>query len=160
VTVAYAGGAKHNAEGILVEQVNNGKMWIVGKETSGAKGKLYALPAGVATNTGTQTATAVSGLDIREWITDAALSPDGTKMVVRGGNYGSIYNFAAGSANPIPAAEARFRFDTITGVNQSLGEGVTFSADGKSVYINTEFGTGQTSTQLLRIPVSKLPTPN
>jgi hypothetical protein len=134
LTVTYEDGPR-DCEAFIVDQKPAGNFWLITKEKDPKFGGIYAVPyeGGVAKR--------LKG-DVRQWITDATLSPDATKLVIRAGDAGSIY------AWPYDASTRKdFKFPA-----QVQGEAVGFADDGKSVYIATE-GIGD----LIQVPLSTLP---
>lgn len=129
VSVTYADGPR-DCESLLVSQVPGGPMWLVSKEDAGG---IYALSG---TASGSAVANRVSSA--RPFATDAALSPDGTRLVVRSGDVGTAM------ANVMDPIGRKLHFPT-----QRQGEAITYTLDGKSVLIASE-GVGD----LIRVPLA------
>ncbi|HCA86714.1 MAG TPA: hypothetical protein DEQ61_15235 [Streptomyces sp.] len=122
-TVRYDGGPR-DAESLLVHP-RTGRMYIVSKHEDG--GGLYEGPAEPSAS-GVNTFERIAGIDL--WATDAAFSPDGTRLVVRGYFGARAYRWkdsrpeALASRPSVPM--------------QRQGESVTFTADGRSLMYGTE----------------------
>lgn len=71
---------------------------------------------------------------MRPYATDAALSPDGSTMVIRSGDVGTVYR--AGRS-----VQVRFP-------SQKQGEAVTFTADSSALVLASEY-----SDALVKIPL-------
>ncbi|MBQ0986595.1 hypothetical protein KBZ10_19165 [Streptomyces sp. F63] len=122
-TVRYDGGPR-DAESLMVHP-KSGRMYIVSKHKEG--GGLYEGPAEPSAS-GVNTFRRVA--DIGEWATDAAFSPDGTRLVVRGYFGGSAYRWRDGK----PA-----KLTMSPGVPvQRQGESVTFTPDGRALMFGSE----------------------
>ncbi|WP_078843656.1 hypothetical protein [Streptomyces albus] len=122
-TVRYDGGPR-DAESLMVHP-RTGRMYIVSKHKEG--GGLYEGPA-EASASGVNTFRRIA--DIDEWATDAAFSPDGTRLVVRGYFGGGAYRWQDGK----PA-----KLSMTPGVPvQRQGESVTFTPDGRALMFGSE----------------------
>ncbi|HEX5566201.1 MAG TPA: hypothetical protein VFY14_04555, partial [Streptomyces sp.] len=123
-TVRYADGPR-DAESLAVHPVT-GRVYIVSKQRDG--GGLYAGPeelSASAPNTFTRIA------DIGLWATDAAFSPDGTRLAVRGYFTGTMYAWRDGGPEPLGPLSVPV---------QRQGESVTFTPDGRTLLYGTEGG--------------------
>jgi hypothetical protein len=128
----YPGGPE-NAEAILADP-DSERLWVITKEAG--QGGLYALPSPMSDSRTPMRAKKVS--TARALITDAAMSPDGERYVVR--DYLSAEVF---TGVPPGTAEARFRLPF-----QPQGEAVTWTADGLSLLVASEG-----SADLIEVPV-------
>ncbi len=99
-------------------------LWVITKEPSG--GGVYALPTPMSDSLTPMRATRVG--DARSTVTDAAMSPDGERYVVR--DYLSAEVF---TGEPPGEAQARFGLPI-----QPQGEAITWTADGRGVLIVSE----------------------
>lgn len=134
VVVTWSDGAR-DCESLIVEPIPNGRVFLISKEVTGG---FYQLQ-GAFRSTGVATSgTRISST--RSYATDAAVSPDRSRTIVRFGNYGTIFTGFPGSS------PRNFMFPT-----QAQGEAVTFSPDGQYVFIVSEG-----ASDLIRIPVSGL----
>jgi len=122
----------HNAETLLADPARP-RLWVVSKQM--ARGGLYALPVPLR-RTGTNTARRVQ--DEGGIITDGAISPDGSRYVLRDYFDAVIYQ------GPPPGREVR----RIYLPAQPQGEAITWSSDGRSLLIASE-----RDDRLLRVPV-------
>ncbi|MGK5500767.1 hypothetical protein, partial [Streptomyces sp. URMC 125] len=121
-TVRYADGPR-DAESLAVHPVT-GRVYIVSKEKEGSG--LYAGPEELSPS-GTNTFTRVA--DIGLWATDAAFSPDGTRLAVRGYFGGTLYAWEDGRPRAL---------GPLTVPVQRQGESVAFSPDGRTLLYGTE----------------------
>lgn len=123
----------HNAEAILVSP-DRAEVWVVTKQL--ARGAVYRVPlstSGVAT---AKRIAEVGGL-----VTDAAMSPDGTRFVIRDYFSAKLYDapvkassIAAGAPLAIP--------------DQPQGEAISFTRDGRSLVVASEG-----DDRLLAVPI-------
>jgi hypothetical protein len=125
-TVQYADGPR-NAEAMMVDP-KTGRVYIASKRSGG--GGIYEGPAELsASGTNTFRRIADTGFEV----TDGALSPDGSRLVLRGYFSGTAYVWADGR----PGKE-------LSGLNVPLqlshpqGESVTFTRDGRALMFGTE----------------------
>lgn len=125
-TVRYAEGPR-DAESLAVHP-KTGRVYIIGKNEDGDG--LYAGPKDLST-TAVNTFERVATVDL--WATDAAFSPDGTRLAVRGYFGGIMYAWKDGK----PERLGRLRVPI-----QKQGESVTFTPDGRTLMFGTE-GVGQ-----------------
>ncbi|NJP99953.1 hypothetical protein HCK00_05225 [Streptomyces sp. PLAI1-29] len=122
-TVRYEDGPR-DAESLMVHP-ETGRMYIVSKKQEG--GALYEGPAEPSTS-GINTFRRIA--DLSDWATDAAFSPDGSRLVVRGYFGGSAYRWRDGRPE---------KLGTRPGVPvQRQGESVTFTADGRALMFGSE----------------------
>ncbi|MFP8961543.1 hypothetical protein ACLIYP_13435 [Streptomyces nanhaiensis] len=121
-TVRYADGPR-DAESLAVHPVT-GRVYIVSKHEDG--GALYAGPEELPAS-GAATFTRVADIDL--WATDAAFSPDGTRLAVRGYFGGTMYAWE----DDRPRELGR-----LTVPVQRQGESVTFTPDGRTLLYGTE----------------------
>jgi hypothetical protein len=125
----------HNAEAILVAP-DRAEVWVVTKQL--ARGAVYRVPlstSGVAT---AKRVAQVGGL-----VTDAAMSPDGTRFVIR--DYFSAKLYAAPVSAATIAAGTRLALP-----DQPQGEAISFTADGRSLVVASEG-----DDRLLAVPVEE-----
>ncbi|MFH9859984.1 WD40 repeat domain-containing protein [Streptomyces sp. NPDC017202] len=120
--VTYSDGAR-DAESLLVHP-KTGRVYIIDKKEDG--GHLYEGPARLSAS-GRNVFRPVAPIDL--WATDAALSPDGERLAVRGYFGGIDYDWNAG----VPKRLGRLDVPL-----QRQGESVTFSADGSKLMYGTE----------------------
>ncbi|MEE1938342.1 hypothetical protein V1L54_02760 [Streptomyces sp. TRM 70361] len=123
-TVRYADGPR-DAESLAVHP-GTGRVYIVSKNEDG--GGLYAGPEELSAS-GANTFTRTAGIDL--WATDAAFSPDGTRLAVRGYFGGRMYAWEDGK----PRELGRLSVPV-----QRQGESVTFAPDGRTLLYGTEGG--------------------
>lgn len=132
VRVTWSDGAR-DCESLMVEPVPNGRVFLVAKDSAGGVYRLQGdFRATGAATTGSRLFTT------RSAASDAAISPDGTRTVIR------FYNSAM-LLTGVPGTSPR----TISLPSQPQGEAITFTPDGTHVYIASE-GTAD----LVRVPVS------
>ncbi|MFE9610298.1 WD40 repeat domain-containing protein [Streptomyces sp. NPDC006012] len=120
--VTYSDGAR-NAESLAVHP-KTGRVYIIDKKEDG--GHLYEGPAQLSPS-GTNVFKPVAPVDL--WATDAAFSPDGSQLAVRGYLGGILYDWKDGGI------KRRQRLDVPL---QRQGESVTYSADGTKLLYGTE----------------------
>ncbi|WP_406437165.1 WD40 repeat domain-containing protein [Streptomyces sp. NBC_00631] len=120
--VKYSNGAR-NAESLIV-QPRTGRVYIIDKKEDG--GHLYEGPATLSP-TGTNIFRPIAAVDL--WATDAAFSPDGTQLAVRG-YFGGIYYAWNGGR-----IKREGRLDVPL---QKQGESVSYSADGTKLMYGSE----------------------
>ncbi|MGW1624339.1 WD40 repeat domain-containing protein [Streptomyces sp. NPDC002172] len=120
--VKYANGAR-NAESLVVHP-KTGRVYIIDKKEDG--GHLYEGPATLSP-TGTNIFKPVAAVDL--WATDAAFSPDGTQLAVRGYFGGIYYDWNGGKI------KREGRLDVPL---QKQGESITYSADGTKLMYGSE----------------------
>ncbi|MFH8800414.1 WD40 repeat domain-containing protein [Streptomyces sp. NPDC017936] len=123
--VRYADGSR-DAESLVVHP-ETGRVYIIDKQEDG--GHLYAGPATLSAS-GTNVFEPVAPVDL--WATDAAFSPDGRRLAVRGYFGGILYDWNDGRPK---------RLERLDVPLQQQGESVTYSADGSKLMYGTE-GTG------------------
>ncbi|MCX2968763.1 MULTISPECIES: hypothetical protein [Streptomyces] len=121
-TVQYADGAR-DAESLAVHP-ETGRVYVVGK-TEGGDG-LYAGPPELST-AGVNTFERVADIDL--WATDAAFSPDGSRLAVRSYFGGLMYAWEDGA----PRRLGRLRVPI-----QQQGEAVAFTPDGRHLLYGSE----------------------
>ncbi|MFI6022205.1 WD40 repeat domain-containing protein [Streptomyces sp. NPDC051287] len=120
--VKYANGAR-NAESLIVHP-KTGRVYIIDKKEDG--GHLYEGPATLSSS-GTNVFRPVATVDL--WATDAAFSPDGKQLVVRGYFGGIYYDWNGGRI------KREGRLDVPL---QKQGESVSYSADGTRLMYGSE----------------------
>lgn len=120
--VKYADGAR-NAESLMVHP-RTGRVYIVEKGEDG--GGLYEGPATLNAS-GTNTFRRIADIDL--WATDAAFSPDGRQLAVRGYFGGVSYAWNGGK----PKRQGQLHVPM-----QPQGESVTYTPDGKTLLYGSE----------------------
>ncbi|MHB9860885.1 WD40 repeat domain-containing protein [Streptomyces sp. YIM S03343] len=120
--VKYSNGAR-NAESLAVHP-KTGRVYIIDKKEDG--GHLYEGPAELSSS-GTNVFKPVATVDL--WATDAAFSPDGQQLAVRGYFGGILYDWNGG------AIKKKGRLDVPL---QGQGESVSYSADGTKLMYGSE----------------------
>ncbi|WP_324783427.1 WD40 repeat domain-containing protein [Streptomyces sp. H51] len=120
--VKYADGAR-DAESLVVDP-KTGRAYIIDKNEDG--GHLYQGPATLSPS-GANVFRPVATVDL--WATDAALSPDGRRLAVRGYFGGIWYDFDGGRI------KREGRLDVPL---QGQGESVSYSADGSKLLYGSE----------------------
>ncbi|MFD7689056.1 WD40 repeat domain-containing protein [Streptomyces sp. NPDC059781] len=120
--VKYSDGAR-DAESMFVHP-KTGRVYIIDKKEEG--GHLYEGPAELSAS-GSNVFRPVAPVDL--WATDAALSPDGRQLAVRGYFGGIHYSWNGGK----PKREGRLSVPL-----QGQGESVTYSADGSRLMYGSE----------------------
>lgn len=118
----YPGGPR-NAEALLADP-DSERLWVISKQSADAA--VYALPSPLSPSLTPMRARKLG--PARSTITDAAMAPNGKRYVVR--DYFSAEVF---SGRPLGTATARFALPI-----QPQGEAITWSADGKSLYVASE----------------------
>jgi hypothetical protein len=121
-TVRYADSPR-DAESLAVHPTT-GRVYIVGKNEDGDG--LYAGPEELSTST-VNTFERVAVIDL--WATDAAFSPDGTRLAVRGYFGGIMYAWQNGKPK---------RLGRLSVPIQRQGESMTFTPDGRTLMLGTE----------------------
>ncbi|MFE9307705.1 WD40 repeat domain-containing protein [Streptomyces sp. NPDC088353] len=120
--VKYADGPR-NAESMVVHP-KTGRVYIVDKKEDG--GHLYEGPAELSPS-GTNVFKPIAPVDL--WATDAALSPDGTHLAVRGYFGGIHYDWNGGRIKRAGQLDVPL---------QRQGESVTYSVDGTKLLYGSE----------------------
>lgn len=120
--VKYADGAR-DAESMVVHP-KTGRVYIIDKKEDG--GHLYEGPAELSSS-GTNIFRPIAPVDL--WATDAALSPDGEQLAVRGYFGGIHYDWNGGEIK---------RVDQLDVPLQRQGEAITYSADGSKLLYGSE----------------------
>ncbi|WP_405628910.1 WD40 repeat domain-containing protein [Streptomyces sp. NBC_00016] len=120
--VKYSDGAR-DAESLLVHP-KTGRVYIIDKKEDG--GHLYEGPANLSAS-GANIFKPVAAVDL--WATDAAFSPDGTQLAVRGYFGGISYAWNGGKI------KREGRLDVPL---QRQGESVSYSADGTELMYGSE----------------------
>ncbi|MFE7927195.1 WD40 repeat domain-containing protein [Streptomyces sp. NPDC057456] len=120
--VKYSDGAR-DAESLLVHP-KTGRVYIIDKKEDG--GHLYEGPAKLSAS-GANIFKPVAAVDL--WATDAAFSPDGAQLAVRGYFGGISYDWNGGKI------KREGRLDVPL---QRQGESVSYSADGTKVMYGSE----------------------
>ncbi|MFD2620034.1 hypothetical protein [Streptomyces chumphonensis] len=121
-TVRYADGPR-DAESLAVHP-GTGRVYIVGKREGGDG--LYAGPEELSTE-GVNTFTRVADVDL--WATDAAFSPDGSRLAVRSYFGGRMYAWEDGGPREIGRLPVPI---------QRQGESLAFTPDGRTVLFGSE----------------------
>jgi hypothetical protein len=120
--VKYSDGPR-DAESLIVHP-KTGRVYIIDKKENG--GHLFEGPARLSAS-GTNTFRPVATVDL--WATDAAFSPNGRQLAVRGYFGGIYYDWNGGRI------ERRGRLDVPM---QGQGESVSYSADGTKLMYGSE----------------------
>lgn len=120
--VKYSDGAR-NAESLAVHP-KTGRVYIIDKKEDG--GHLFEGPARL-TASGTNVFKPVAAVDL--WATDAAFSPDGRRLAVRGYFGGILYDWNGGAVK---------RKERLNVPLQGQGESVSYSADGTELMYGSE----------------------
>jgi len=128
--VKYSDGSR-DAESLLVHP-KTGRVYIIDKQEDG--GHLYEGPATLSSS-GTNVFKPVKPVDL--WATDAAFSPDGQQIVVRGYFGGIWYDWNDGDLK---------RGDRIS-VPLGQGESVSYSADGTKILLGMEGADSEVEAQ-------------
>ncbi|WP_069815962.1 hypothetical protein [Streptomyces sp. TP-A0874] len=133
-TVRYQDGPR-DAESLVVDP-KTGRAYVISKHEDG--GGLYEGPKELSASK-VNTFRRISEVDL--WATDAALSPDGSRLVVRGYFQAAMYRWRDGRPEWLGAPGLPM---------QRQGESVTFTPDGRALMYGTE---GERST-VTRIDLS------
>ncbi|MGW7524862.1 WD40 repeat domain-containing protein [Streptomyces sp. NPDC054783] len=120
--VKYANGPR-DAESLIVHP-KTGRVYIIDKKQDG--GHLYEGPPTLSTS-GANVFRPIAPVDL--WATDAAFSPDGRQLVVRGYIGGISYDWNGGRIK---------REGQLDVPLQDQGEGVTYSVDGTKLLYSSE----------------------
>ncbi|MEV5874208.1 WD40 repeat domain-containing protein [Streptomyces sp. NPDC052101] len=120
--VKYANGPR-DAESLVVHP-KTGRVYIIDKKEDG--GHLYEGPATLSTS-GTNVFKPIAPVDL--WATDAAFSPDGRQLAVRGYIGGISYDWNGGRIK---------REGQLDVPLQGQGEGVSYSVDGTKLLYSSE----------------------
>ncbi|MFJ3672079.1 WD40 repeat domain-containing protein [Streptomyces sp. NPDC090106] len=128
--VKYTDGSR-DAESMVVHP-KTGRVYIIDKQEDG--GHLYAGPAELSAS-GTNVFEPVAPIDL--WATDAAFSPDGQQLVVRGYFGGIWYDWNGGK----PERKGRIS------VPLGQGESVSYSADGTKILLGMEGADSEVEAQ-------------
>ncbi|KIE27502.1 membrane protein [Streptomyces sp. MUSC 125] len=120
--VKYANGPR-DAESLIVHP-KTGRVYIIDKKEDG--GHLYEGPAALSTS-GTNVFKPIAAVDL--WATDAAFSPDGRQLAVRGYFGGIYYDWNGGRI------KREGRLDVPL---QGQGESISYSADGTKLMYGSE----------------------
>ncbi|GAA3229835.1 hypothetical protein GCM10020256_43200 [Streptomyces thermocoprophilus] len=120
--VKYSDGPR-DAESLVVHP-KTGRVYIVDKNEDG--GHLYEGPATLSPS-GSNVFRPVATVDL--WATDAAFSPDGRQLAVRGYLGGILYDFDGGELRKVGRLDVPL---------QRQGESVTYSADGSKLLYGSE----------------------
>jgi len=120
--VKYTDGAR-NAESLVVDP-KSGRAYIIDKNENG--GHLYEGPARLSAS-GTNYFKPVAAVDL--WATDAAISPGGKQLAVRGYFGGIYYDWNGGKIK---------RKGRLNVPLQGQGESVTYSVDGSKLMYGSE----------------------
>ncbi|MDX3385147.1 WD40 repeat domain-containing protein [Streptomyces niveiscabiei] len=120
--VKYADGGR-DAESMMVHP-KTGRVYIIDKKEDG--GHLYEGPAKL-TASGDNIFKPIAPVDL--WATDAAFSPDGRQLVVRGYFGGITYDWNGGKIQKTGRLDVPL---------QRQGESVTYSADGRKLLFGSE----------------------
>jgi hypothetical protein len=120
--VRYQGGAR-NAESLMIHP-KTGRAYIVSKNEDG--GGLYEGPKTLSAS-GVNIFRRIAAIPL--WATDAAFSPDGTRLVVRGYFDAVMYRWSGGAPH---------RIDDLDVPIQRQGESVTFTPDGRALMYGSE----------------------
>ncbi|AOR33660.1 hypothetical protein BFF78_23650 [Streptomyces fodineus] len=140
--VKYADGPR-DAESLLVHP-KTGRVYIIDKKEDG--GHLYEGPAHLSTS-GTNIFRPIAAVDL--WATDAAFSPDGRQLAVRGYLGGIYYDWNGGRIK---------REGQLDVPLQGQGEGVTYSVDGTKLLYSSEGADSEVvAKQVPDLPTSASP---
>ncbi|WEO96769.1 WD40 repeat domain-containing protein [Streptomyces sp. FXJ1.172] len=120
--VKYANGPR-DAESLIVHP-KTGRVYIIDKKEDG--GHLYEGPATLSAS-GTNVFRPIAPVDL--WATDAAFSPDGRQLAVRGYFGGIYYDWNGGRIKRAGQLDVPL---------QGQGEGVTYSVDGTKLLYSSE----------------------
>ncbi|MGV4987709.1 WD40 repeat domain-containing protein [Streptomyces sp. NRAIS4] len=140
--VKYANGPR-DAESLIVHP-KTGRVYIIDKKEDG--GHLYEGPAALSTS-GANIFKPVAAVDL--WATDAAFSPDGRQLAVRGYFGGIYYDWNGGRIK---------RGGELDVPQQGQGEGVSYSADGTKLLYSSEGADSEVvAKDVPGLPASKSP---
>ncbi|MER6025139.1 WD40 repeat domain-containing protein [Streptomyces sp. NPDC001851] len=120
--VKYANGPR-DAESLIVHP-KTGRVYIIDKKEDG--GHLYEGPATLSAS-GANIFKPIAPVDL--WATDAAFSPDGRQLAVRGYLGGIHYDWNGGRIKRAGQLDVPF---------QGQGEGITYSVDGTTLLYSSE----------------------
>ncbi|MFE2427351.1 hypothetical protein ACFXJ5_11440 [Streptomyces sp. NPDC059373] len=120
--VRYRDGAR-NAESLMIDP-KTGRAYIISKNENG--GGLYVGPQKLSAS-GVNIFRRIA--DIPLWATDAAFSPDGTRLAVRGYFGGLMYRWSGGAPHKIGDLDVPI---------QQQGESVSFTPDGRALMYGSE----------------------
>ncbi|MGW3202786.1 WD40 repeat domain-containing protein [Streptomyces sp. NPDC001135] len=120
--VKYANGPR-DAESLIVHP-KTGRVYIIDKKEDG--GHLYEGPSALSTS-GANIFRPIAPVDL--WATDAAFSPDGRQLAVRGYFGGVYYDWNGGRIKRAGQLDVPL---------QGQGEGVTYSVDGARLLYSSE----------------------
>ncbi|MEU6403124.1 WD40 repeat domain-containing protein [Streptomyces sp. NPDC046985] len=120
--VKYADGPR-NAESLMVHP-KTGRVYVIDKKEDG--GHLFEGPATLSAS-GVNVFKPIAPVDL--WATDAAFSPDGTRLAVRGYFGGIFYAWNGGKLQRLSQLDVPL---------QRQGEGVAYSADGTKLLYSSE----------------------
>jgi hypothetical protein len=132
LTIRYPDGPA-NAESLFVDP-RLGDLYIVTKVTSG-KSRVLRAPASAVARGGEVTMQDAGGFQVRNLITGADISPDGSTILVR--TYASVLAFRRPPGGTVASAFAK-RPCTAPSVQERQGEAVAFAADGRAYYTSSE----------------------
>ncbi|MGW2417847.1 WD40 repeat domain-containing protein [Streptomyces sp. NPDC001709] len=140
--VKYVNGPR-DAESLIVHP-KTGRVYIIDKKEDG--GHLYEGPAALSTS-GANIFKPVAAVDL--WATDAAFSPDGRQLAVRGYFGGIYYDWNGGRIK---------RGGELDVPQQGQGEGVSYSADGTKLLYSSEGADSEVvAKDVPGLPASKSP---
>ncbi len=146
VRVRYPDGP-HDIEAIYANAA--GDIFLVSKGRS--KGiLLFRLPVSAWSGGGTATAELVDSLPIKpdisigQWVSDAALSPDGTRVAVR--TYSAVFFFSVGAGGHLTPDQGR---ECFFGMIEPQGEGITWLDDRRLLLTSESSSTSRGTLTLL-----------
>jgi hypothetical protein len=134
-TVRYADGPR-NAEAVMVHPVT-GRVYIASKHES--TGGLYEGPARLSASR----SNVFRRVAPMPWVTDAAFSPDGKQLAVRGYFFAETYAWQDGR----PAGEAQ----RVAAPFQAQAESVAYAPDGSALM----FGSEGSGSRVVAVPVER-----
>ena len=131
-----------NAESLLADP-DRARLWVVTKGLAG--GELFRVPLSTSrVTTAVRVAGGVGGLT-----TDAAMSPDGTRFVIRDYLRAALYS--------APVSAATLSDPTRVALpSQQQGEAVTFTRDGAALFVASE---GERALWRVELPAGPTPSP-